>query len=147
MTAPPPVRLVSPTARQLAASLCMEAPDGWVVTFREDTRSLAQNRAMWSMLADISAQLEWRDWQGRQITMTPEEWKDFLWAAFFREQRMVMGEDGRSFVLVGSGSRTSKLSTAQMSEFLEFGKAFGAQRGVKWTDEERELASLQEYVR
>jgi hypothetical protein len=85
---------------------------------------------MWSLLADISEQLPWQDWQRRQITMNKYEWKDFLTATFKREQRMVMGEDGASFVLVGS--RTRSMGVAEMAEFQTFIEIFGETRGVKF---------------
>lgn len=93
-------------------------------------RSLEQNARLWSLLTDLSEQLPWQDWQRRQIKMSTDEWKDFLTATFKREQRMVMGEDGASFVLVGS--RTSKMGVAEMGEFQTFIEAFGVQRGVQF---------------
>lgn len=98
------------------------------------TRSLEQNAKLWATLTDISEQLPWQDWQRRQITMRPDEWKDFLTATFRREQRMVMGADGASFVLVGSRTRT--MSVAEMNDFLSFIDAFCAQRGVVFHDRE-----------
>ncbi len=91
-------------------------------------RSLEQNAWMWGCLAALSEQLPWQDWQRREITMSKEEWKDFLTATFKREQRMVMGEDGASFVLVGS--RTKTMGVAEMAEFITFIEAFANQRGL-----------------
>lgn len=85
---------------------------------------------MWSLLDDVSEQLPWRDWQGRQIKMSSEEWKDFFWAVWKREGRMVMSDDGRSLILVGVGSRTSTLKVAEMTEFQDLIEAFGHERGV-----------------
>lgn len=93
-------------------------------------RSLEQNARLWSLLTDLSEQLEWRDWQNRKIKMRPDEWKDWCTATYRREQRMVMGEDGASFVLVGSRTRT--MGIAEMAEFQTFIEAFGEQRGVKF---------------
>jgi hypothetical protein len=121
--------LSSPMHRKLAASVCLEsADDGWYVTFLPPNRTHEQNRRLWAMLHDISEQLEWRDWQQRVIKMADHEWKDFLTATFRREQRMVMGEDGASFVLVGS--RTSTMGIGEMSDFQTFIEAFATQRGV-----------------
>lgn len=94
------------------------------------TRSLEQNARLWSLLTDLSEQLPWQDWQRRKIMMRPDEWKDFLTATFKREQRMVMGEDGASFVLVGSRTRT--MGVSEMAEFQTFIEAFGTQRGVQF---------------
>lgn len=95
---------------------------------RPSQRSLDQNARLWSLLTDLSEQLPWQDWQRRTIKMSKHEWKDFLTATFKREQRMVMGEDGASFVLVGS--RTSTMGVTEMAEFQTFIEAFGHQRGV-----------------
>lgn len=97
------------------------------------SRSLDQNAKMWAMLTEISDQLPWQDWQRREITMSKDEWKDFLTATFKREQRMVMGEDGASFVLVGSRTRT--MGVGEMADFITFIEAFGLQRGVAFSTE------------
>ncbi len=104
-------------------------------------RSLEQNARLWSLLTDLSQQLPWQDWQRRKITMRPDEWKDFLTATFKREQRMVMGEDGASFVLVGS--RTKSMGVSEMAEFQSFIEAFGHQRGVTF----KAVAPMAEPVR
>lgn len=95
-------------------------------------RSLDQNAKLWAMLTDIAEQLPWQDWQRREIRMSKEEWKDFLTATFKREQRMVMGEDGASFVLVGSRTRT--MGVGEMADFLTFIESFALPRGVVFKD-------------
>lgn len=95
-------------------------------------RSLAQNARMWAMLTDLEEQLPWHDWQRREIRMSKYEWKDFLTATFRKEQRMVMGEDGASFVLVGSHTRT--MGVGEMADFITFIEAFAVPRGVVFTD-------------
>lgn len=95
-------------------------------------RTPEQNDRMWSLLDDVAEQLPWRDWQGREIKMTSAEWKDFFWAVWKREGRMVMGDDGRSLILVGVGSRTSTLRVKEMTEFQDLIEAFGAERGVRF---------------
>jgi hypothetical protein len=131
-----PIVLRTPTLRQFAASYILDAaPDNCVVHFKEETRTLEQNAKMWAMLDEIAQHVEWRDWQGRPIQMQPEEWKDFLWATFKKDQRMVMGEDGRSFVLVREGSGTSKAGVREMAEFITFIEAFGVTRNVPFKDD------------
>lgn len=125
-------RLVHKTARAMAVAHVQAAPDGYTVEIKppeEPTRSGAQNDRMWSLLDDVAAQLPWRDWQGREIKMSSEEWKDFFYAVWKRG-RMVMGEDGRSLVLVGTGGRTSKMKVSEMSEFHTLIEVFGEARGV-----------------
>lgn len=106
-------------------------------------RSTEQNDRMWSLLDDVAQQLLWRDWQGREIKMSSEEWKDFFWAVWKREGRMVMSDDGRSLILVGVGSRTSTLRIDEMSEFQTLIEAFGNERGVRF----KALPPLAEPVR
>lgn len=95
-----------------------------VLTAKQEKRSDAQNRRLWAMLADVSAQV---NWHGQKLTS--EEWKDVLTAALKR-QKVVPGIDGGFVVL---GQRTSQMTRAEMSELQELIEAFGAQHGVRFT--------------
>ena len=88
---------------------------------RPEKRSDAQNRRLWSMLTDVSQQV---DWHGHRLT--PDEWKDVFTAAL-KKQKAVPGIDG-GFVVCGQ--RTSKMTKAEMSELQTLMEAFGAQHGV-----------------
>jgi len=104
-----------------------DAPDNWKVTFEPDNRNLDQNAAMWPILEAFSRQLKWPV-NGQMVTMTPEEWKDVLSAAFRRETaRLAMGLDGGVVML---GMRTSKMTKPVFSEWLEFLHATAAARDV-----------------
>ena len=94
------------------------------VSVKTETRSTAQNSMLWSCLADLSRQVEWH---GQKLD--DEAWKDMATAALKR-QRVVPGIDGGFVVL---GTRTSKMTIAEMSELIEFLHAFGSERGVKWS--------------
>lgn len=118
-------RLVHDRARRLAAEFCMQAPDGWLARFSEPTRSLEQNAMLWAALADVSKQVEW---YGQRLTA--EEWKD-VFSAALKKQKVVPGIDG-GFVVCGQ--RTSKMTKREFSELLELMFAFGAERGVVWSD-------------
>lgn len=91
---------------------------------RPEKRSDAQNRRLWAMLSDISAQV---DWYGNKLS--DEEWKDVFTAALKR-QIVVPGLDG-GFVVCGQ--RTSRMTKAEMCELQELMEAFGAQKGVRFT--------------
>jgi hypothetical protein len=119
-------RLVHKGARANAAQACMAAPDGFVVTISEPTRTLDQNALMWPLLQEISRQV---DWYGQKLT--DEEWKD-VFSASLKKQKVVPGLDG-GFVVCGQ--RTSKMSKKEFSELIELIYAFGAQKGVKFSDE------------
>ena len=120
-------RLVHAEARRRAVECVSLAPDGWAVTVQEPNRNLDQNAAMWPILQAFADQLQWPV-NGAMVRMSPDEWKDVLSASFRRETvRVAMGLDGGMVML---GSRTSKFSVREMSEFLEFLHATAAARGV-----------------
>ncbi|HEY6018524.1 MAG TPA: recombination protein NinB [Candidatus Paceibacterota bacterium] len=119
-------RLVHDTARRLAAAQCQIAPEGWIVTIQEPTRTLDQNAKLWPMLEDISDQV---NWYGQKLT--DEEWKD-VFSAALKKQKVVPGLDG-GFVVCGQ--RTSKMGKREFSDLIELMYAFGAEHGVRWTEE------------
>lgn len=90
---------------------------------RPEKRSDAQNRRLWAMLSDISAQV---DWHGHRLTA--EEWKDVFSAALQRT-KVVPGLDG-GFVICGQS--TSNMTKAEMAELQTLMEAFGAERGVQF---------------
>lgn len=129
--------LSHPVARRNAVQYVQDAPDGHAVTVGEPTRNTDQNAAMWPILQAFSEQLQWPV-NGRMTTLTDEEWKDILSAAFRKEQRVAMGLDG-GFVMLGQ--RTSKFTKREFSEFLEFLHATAADRGVVvYPENERQAA-------
>ena len=117
-------------ARRSAVSYVAKAPEGYVVTISEPKRTLDQNAAMWPILDAFSRQREWPV-NGRMCKLEPDEWKDILSAAFEQESvRVAMGLNGGVVML---GRRTSKMSKARFSDFLEFLNATAADRGVDLT--------------
>jgi hypothetical protein len=120
-------KLAHAEARRRAAAAVAEAPEGYVVTVQEPTRSLDQNAAMWPILQAFADQLQWPV-NGQMVWMSADEWKDVLSAAFRRESvRIAMGLDGGMVML---GSRTSQFGVREMSEFIEFLHATAAARDV-----------------
>ena len=117
------------TARQNAAHACANAPAGYRVEIKPPTRSMAQNDMMWSILTDISRQVQFVV-NGALVTVEKEEVKDILTAGLRRETRMAMGIDGGMVLL---GQRTSKMTVRQMTELIELAYAFGNERGVEWS--------------
>src|SRR5690606_6730558 len=103
------------------------APEGYRVEIRPKTRTLAQNDLLWSVLTDISKQVEFMV-NGALIKVSPEEVKDILTAGLTREMRMAQGIDGGMVIL---GQRTSKMTIRQLSELVELAHAFGSQKGVQ----------------
>lgn len=118
--------LSTPEARQSALEAVATAPDGYQVTIKAPTRSLEQNNRLWAILTDISNQVEW---YGQKLS--PEDYKDMLTASL-RKARVVPGIDPGSFVVMGL--RTSKMTKAELSDLMTLAEAFGAERGVVFTD-------------
>jgi len=120
-------KLVHAEARQRALDSVATAPDGYIVEVKEPRRSLDQNAAQWPVLEAFSKQLEWPV-NGVFCSLTPEEWKDILTAAFNNETaRVAMGLNGGVVML---GMRTSKMSKARFSEWLDFLHSVAADRGI-----------------
>lgn len=99
-----------------------------VITVAEPKRSLEQNAAMWSALADVSRQVKW-PMNGTLQLLSPDDWKQILSAGLKREQRVAAGMDG-GFVILGQ--RTSQMSQREMGELIELIHAFGAEHGVQF---------------
>lgn len=124
---------LNPRTRALAAERLSKAPDGWVMELRDRTRSTEQNARLWAALTDISVQVEWF---GQRLA--PEDWKTILMAALNQEMRMVPNINNNGFIALGRSS--SKLTKQEFSDLLELVAAFGAEKGVVWSDEGREAA-------
>ena len=118
------IKLVSPEQRQRAQSAILRAPNDYVVTIAEPTRTLDQNALLWPLLNDIAR----AEPLGRKHT--PDDWKAILMNACGWECQFQQGIDGRPFPL---GFRSSKMTKAQFSEFIEYVLAFGAEHGVRWS--------------
>lgn len=118
-------RLVHEEARRRAAEFCATAPDGLVVQFKQPTRSLEQNAAMWSMLSNVSAQVEWH---GRYLSA--QAWKHIFTAALCHQDVVPnLANDG--FVVLGTP--TSTMSKTLMRDLLELIQSFGVEKGVRFT--------------
>lgn len=121
--------LSSPLIRSNAISAVKNAPDGWVVTVKASKRSEAQNRLLWQALTDISEQVEW---YGQYLPNT--DWKD-IFTASLRKSKVVPGIDAGSFVV--TGLHTSQMTKGELSMLMDLIFAFGAEKGVVFTDELR----------
>ncbi len=102
----------------------------------EPKRPLVLNDKMWAMLTDIAEQVQWPV-DGKMQLLKAEDWKEILSAGLKREQRVAQGVDG-GFVLLGT--RTSKMTKAEISELIAFIEAFGADKDVVWTEPEAKAA-------
>lgn len=118
-------------ARQNAVKAVSEAPEGYEVKIGPKKRSLDQNAHLWATLTDIANQVEWH---GQKLS--PEDWKHILTAALKREQRMAPGISG-GWVLLGQS--TSQMNKKEFSDLLELAFAFGAEKGVKFNEQQANL--------
>ena len=121
--------LVHDVARKLAAAQCMLAPAGYSVEIKEPSRTLDQNAYQWPYLEGFSKQLKWPV-NGELVTLTPEEYKDILTAAFEEEvkPRLAMGWDGGIVML---GRRTSQYGKRKFALWMEWLMAAAALKGVE----------------
>lgn len=93
-------------------------------------RSNEANARMWALLTDVSLQVQWPV-DGKLQRLSPEEWKDIFTAGLTKSQRVAQGIDG-GFVMLGT--RTSRMTVAEMCDLQTLIEAFGAERGVRWSD-------------
>ncbi|MBA4822452.1 recombination protein NinB [Pantoea ananatis] len=101
------------------------------VTIQEDTRSLAQNRMLWACLHDVSSQVVW---YGKKLDS--ESWKH-IFSASLKGQETVPGINGGFVVL---GQSTSKMRVSEMRDLITLIHAFGAEHGVRFSDESAQAA-------
>ncbi len=119
-----------------------------VVSITEPKRTDEANARMWCLLTDLANQVGWRRarWRGDRMVeagayvlladepgalrITKEQWKDITTAAM-SSPRMFAGIDGG---LVAVGLSTSRMSGRQIRELCHLIEAFGAEKGVEFTE-------------
>lgn len=115
--------------RRHARELVEKAPAGSVVRVSAPRRTIPQNDRMWAMLSDVSRSKP----EGRMHT--PEVWKALFMHACGHAVQFEMGLSGEPFPV---GFRSSRLTVEEMGELMEFISAWGSERGVMWTEPERQ---------
>ncbi len=120
--------LHSPADRLKASQIISAAPFGTRVEIKAAKRSNDQNAKMWCLLSEIALQLPWHG-----TKLRADDWKIIFLSALKRELRMVPNLDNSGFVNLGQSS--SDLTKGEMSEMIELIAAFGAQHGVKFSDQ------------
>ena len=99
------------------------------LSIKPETRSTAQNRRLWSLLSEVSEQV---NWHGQHLAA--EDWKH-VFSAALKKTRVCPGIDGGFVVL---GQSTSQMTRAEMSEMQKLIEAFSAERNVKFRAPEYE---------
>lgn len=120
------VQIKTKADREKIARWAAGVPDGTTVEFRSPRRTLDQNALLWSLLSQISKQV---DWYGQKLTS--EDWKDVLTASL-RRARVVPGIDPGTFVPLGM--RTSQMTKEELNMLIELIYAFGAEHNVKFRE-------------
>jgi hypothetical protein len=120
-----PIRLTGQRQRAYACEQVAKAPEGWVVTLREPTRTLDQNARLWAMLGDVAR----AEPMGRKHT--PDEWKAIFMQAAGWESQFLPGLSGGFFPI---GFRSSQLGVRQMAELITFIMAWGDEQGIAWSE-------------
>lgn len=92
-----------------------------------ETRTIKQNKVMWSCLTDLSKQVEWF---GKR--MTPDGWKNWI-TGHLNGQELHPNMDGTGFISVTRGTSTSGMTIAEMIAVIDLCHAFGADKGVNWS--------------
>lgn len=106
----------------------LSAPEGFLVEIKADTRTIAQNRSQWQILAAFAKQLRWPI-NGAMQYISAEDWKEILTAAWRQESaRVAMGFDGGVVML---GHRTREFSKDEWPEWIAFLNWAAAEKGVK----------------
>lgn len=107
--------LTGEAAKKAACREILAAPEGYVVTIAEKTRSLEQNAAQWPYLEAFAKQRQLCI-NGEMQWVTPEDWKDVLTGCWHGEMRMA-AFDGKVIMLP---QRTSKMGKKVFSTWMEF---------------------------
>ena len=96
-----------------------------------EIRSQDHSARFHSMVRDISRQVEWA---GEKLG--EEEWKRLLLAAKYGQKVVPNPITGIGFVVLNT-RRSRSLTNAEMEELLGELEAFGAERGVDWSEDDR----------
>lgn len=96
------------------------------ISLHDEIRTIEQNKKQWAIYTDFSKQIQWH---GKY--MDPIDWKDLL-SHEYQAQKIVPALSGGFCVI---GLRTSKLKKREMSDLIELVHYWGAELGVKWSDE------------
>ena len=116
-------RTVTETNRRELIKALELAPIGAIFELTDDPRTLAQNRLMWALLNEVSAQLPW----GGELR-EPEDWKCAFMKAAGHKLRFMPALDGNGVVALGY--RSSKLGKEEFADLIETIYSQGLQRGV-----------------
>jgi hypothetical protein len=109
------------------------APEGWIMSLQEGTRTADQNAKFHAMITDIAKNRGWM-WAGKKRTVT--DWKRILVNQFENDAgidtEIVPSLDGQRVVVLGSQTRA--FGKKKASDFVEYLYALGAEYRVIWSE-------------
>lgn len=112
--------------RATAHAWVERVPLGWVVEFREDTRTTAQNRHLWAAIADVRKHMPDKGW-------TDDDWKDvFLSALAHNYGTQGRWGEGLNGEVVHFSRSSSKLTKEEFADLIEIIYEYGARNGVQF---------------
>ena len=118
-------KLVHAEARRRAVAAVSQAPEGWVVSVSEPTRSLDLNSALHARIGELGEALGWK-WKGYDVDL--EALKRIFMVAYRkmhgRPSRMLPGIDGEPVVI---DWRTSAMTQRECSELVDMIDAWAAE--------------------
>lgn len=120
------IEIKTESDRQKIITWAHNVAAGTTVEFRAARRSGNQNNLLWSLLGQISKQV---DWYGTKLSN--EDWKDVLTASL-RHARVVPGIDPGTFVPLGM--RTSQMTKEELATLIELIYCFGAEHHVSFRE-------------
>lgn len=116
------VILAGDKQRDFAHKLVAQAPVGYVVKVQPQKRTHEQNDLMWALLTELSKAKP----NGREAT--PDGWKLLVMHACGHACQFEIGLNGQPFPV---GFRSSQLSKEQMSDLIEYIRAYAAEAGLE----------------
>jgi len=126
------------TARRNAIKAVEAAPAGHMVQISEPTKKREQEERYHAMVGDIARQAEHigRKWDADDMKrLLVDEFAEEMRLAgtpLHHDSRVVPSFDGKRIVQMGIQTRDFYVKEA--SQFIEFLFAWGADRGVRWSD-------------
>ena len=120
-------RLSHDTARRLAAAQCRLAPEGYIVTIQEPTRSLEQNSKFHAICSCVAK--SGTKWAGKERTV--EQWKILLVSGHAVATKL--GAEivpGLEDEFVNIRESTARMSVKRLSSLIEYAQAWCADKNI-----------------
>lgn len=132
-------------ARTNAVKAVQVAPAGFMVQISEPTKKREQEEKYHAMIGDIAKQCEFmggklhtEDWKRLLVDMFAKVMRD-LGTPLHHDGRVIPSLDYERVVQLGIQTRDFKVREA--ADFIEYLYAFGADKGVRWSEPKERVAA------